>query len=51
MKFSKFFILAILLTVILSSCGSGADIVSTPIENIDNTPLKESDLTKNVLQF
>ena len=31
--------------VILSGCGS-ADILSTPIENIDNTPLKVSELTE-----
>lgn len=32
--------------VILSSCGSGAPILSTPIENIGNIPLKVSDLTE-----
>ena len=32
--------------VLLSSCGGGAPILSTPIENIDNTPLKESELTE-----
>ena len=32
--------------IALSSCGGGAPILSTPIENIDNTPIKESDLTE-----
>lgn len=32
---------------ILSSCGSGMDIVSTPIENVDTTPLKVSELTES----
>ena len=32
--------------VLLSSCGGGSAILSTPIENIDNTPIKESDLTE-----
>ncbi len=32
--------------VMLSSCGGGAPILSTPIENIDTTPLKESELTE-----
>ncbi|GAA4234153.1 S8 family peptidase [Postechiella marina] len=32
--------------LLLSSCGSTGDILSTPIENIDNTPLKVSELTE-----
>ena len=32
--------------VVLSSCGGNAPILSTPIENIDNTPIKESELTE-----
>ncbi|WP_299883501.1 S8 family peptidase [uncultured Lacinutrix sp.] len=31
---------------VLSSCGGGAPIISTPIENIDMTPIKEADLTE-----
>jgi subtilisin family serine protease len=34
--------------VLLSSCGSSTPtVLSTPIENIDTTPLKEKDLTEN----
>ncbi|WP_397364128.1 S8 family peptidase [Olleya sp. R77988] len=32
--------------IALSSCGGQAPILSTPIENIDNTPIKESTLTE-----
>lgn len=32
--------------LLISSCGSTGNILSTPVENIDNTPLKVSDLTK-----
>ena len=32
--------------VVLSSCGGNAPILSTPIENIDNTPIKETPLTE-----
>lgn len=32
--------------VVLSSCGGNAPILSTPIENIDNTPIKEAPLTE-----
>lgn len=32
--------------IVLSSCGGSAPILSTPIENIDNTPMKESALTE-----
>lgn len=47
MKLIKPFLLASLTAVVLTSCGGGAAVISTPIENIDNTPLKESDLTEN----
>ncbi len=33
-------------TLLLASCGGTADILSTPVEQIDNTPLKVSDLTE-----
>lgn len=36
--------------LIIASCGSTAPILSTPIENIDTTPLKERVLTKVELQ-
>lgn len=32
-------------TLLFSGCGSTANILSTPVENIDNTPLKVSELT------
>ena len=32
--------------LLISSCGGAADIISTPLESIDNTPLKVSDLTE-----
>ena len=32
--------------IFLNSCGSTAPILSTPIENIDQTPIKISDLTE-----
>ncbi len=32
--------------ILLSGCGSVAPILSTPIENIDNTPIKETPLTE-----
>ena len=34
------------IALLISGCGSTADILSTPIENIDNTPLKVLDLTE-----
>ncbi len=43
--FKPLFVTA-LVTVLLTNCGS-APIISTPIENIDNTPLKEKELTEN----
>ncbi|HEY5688035.1 MAG TPA: S8 family peptidase [Yeosuana sp.] len=44
MKSLKLLFLSALLTSLLFSCGSAA-ILSTPIENIDRTPLKTADLT------
>lgn len=43
----KPFMLSVLVAATLSSCGGGADIVSTPVENIDSVPLKVSELTEN----
>ena len=49
MKFLKpsIFVASLLL---LASCGSTAPILSTPIENIDSTPLKERALTEEELR-
>lgn len=43
---NKAVLLSAVSAVMLSSCGGGAPILSTPIENIDNTPIKESPLTE-----
>lgn len=46
MKFiNKTLLLSLFSAAILSSCGGGAPILSTPIENIDTTPIKEQALT------
>ncbi|MBQ0768677.1 MAG: peptidase S8, partial [Bizionia sp.] len=41
---NKTLILSAFAAVLLSSCG-GSAILSTPIDNIDNTPIKETELT------
>lgn len=46
----RLFMLSVLTAGFLTSCGGGADILSTPIENIDNTPLKVSELTETEKQ-
>ena len=46
MKKLNLFILGILTMTLLFGCGSSAAILSTPIENIDNTPLKYTELTE-----
>lgn len=48
MTFKPFLITAIA-AVLLNSCGGGSatTVLSTPIENIDTTPLKEKELTEN----
>ena len=46
MKHVKLLMLFVVAAVMVAGCGS-ADILSTPIENIDKTPLKVSDLTEN----
>ncbi|WGD35828.1 S8 family peptidase [Olleya sp. YS] len=43
-------VLSAFAALVLSSCGGGAPILSTPIENIDNTPIKESPLTETEAQ-
>lgn len=45
MKFMKSFLTTALLAIIIVGCGGSADILSTPVENIDKTPLKVSNLT------
>jgi hypothetical protein len=47
MKFNyKPFALLGLAATILVACGSTSDILTTPIENIDTSPLKVTDLTE-----
>ena len=46
MKLLKSLLLSAVVAVFLTNCGGGADILSTPIENVDNTPLKENELTE-----
>ncbi|MDP2686865.1 MAG: S8 family peptidase [Aequorivita sp.] len=44
MKIFKITLFAIAMSTILASCGSGAAIVATPIQNIDTNPLKNAPL-------
>lgn len=46
MKLIKTLFLVAIAAVLLTNCGGGADILSTPLENIDNVPLKVSELTE-----
>lgn len=46
MKTIKFLTLFTLFSTLIFSCGSTADIIATPVENIDKTPLKVSELTE-----
>ena len=47
MKFiNKPILFSAVVAAIMSSCGGGSDILSTPIANIDTTPIKEQELTK-----
>jgi len=46
MKFNNKHFLYLFATSLILGCGSTADIVSTPVENIDTSPLKVSDLTE-----
>ncbi|AEH00832.1 S8 family peptidase [Lacinutrix sp. 5H-3-7-4] len=43
---NKTVLFSVFSAAILSSCGGGAPIISTPIENIDTTPIKEAALTE-----
>lgn len=44
MKILKITLFAVAMSTVLASCGSGAAIVATPIQNIDTNPLKNSPL-------
>ena len=46
MKTLRTLIATTTLTLLLFSCGGTAEILSTPVENIDSSPLKVSELTK-----
>ena len=47
MKFiNKPILFSAVAAVLLSSCGGSSEILSTPISNIDNTPIKEQELTE-----
>tara|TARA_R110002049_G_scaffold292252_3_gene476663 strand:- start:11863 stop:13470 length:1608 start_codon:yes stop_codon:yes gene_type:complete len=46
MKTIKTLILTAFVALLFFGCGGTADILSTPVENIDKTPLKEADLTE-----
>ncbi|SFZ90212.1 Subtilase family protein [Flaviramulus basaltis] len=46
MKTIKILIASTFLAILISGCGGTADIISTPVENIDSSPLKVSDLTE-----
>lgn len=43
---NKTLLFSLFSVALLSSCGGGAPIISTPIENIDTTPIKEATLTE-----
>ena len=47
MKTNKSLIFSAFAAAIVFGCGSTANILSTPVENIDNTPIKVSELTKS----
>ncbi|MFD2551490.1 S8 family peptidase [Bizionia sediminis] len=46
MKLIKSFVFTASIAAVLTSCGSGSQVLSTPIENVDSIPLKVSDLTE-----
>lgn len=50
MKTIKTIMLSALVAVLFSGCGGTANIISTPIENIDSSPLKVSELTEKEKQ-
>lgn len=50
MRLFKITLFAVAFSTVLASCGSGAAIVATPIENIDSNPLKTTPLTEAQLK-
>ena len=42
---NKTLLFSVFSATLLSSCGSGAPILTTPVENIDTSPIKEAALT------
>lgn len=50
MKNTKSILLSTFIATLLLGCGSTPDILLTPIENIDNTPIKISDLTEDEMK-
>ena len=50
MKTIKSIMLSALVAVLFSGCGGTSNIISTPVENIDNSPLKVSELTEKEKQ-
>ena len=47
MKIIKSLFLSGSIALVLTSCGGGSEILSTPVENIDTVALKEAELTEN----
>ena len=45
MKIFKITLFTVAMSAVLASCGSGAAIVATPIQNIDSNPIKNAPLT------
>ncbi|MCB0465356.1 MAG: S8 family peptidase [Aequorivita sp.] len=50
MKIFKISLFAVAMSTVLASCGSGAAIVATPIQNIDTNPLKITSLDEEQLK-
>ena len=49
-KSLKILAVSALISLTFYGCGSGAPIISTPVENIDTTPLKEVELSEEELK-
>ncbi|WP_310994258.1 S8 family peptidase [Aequorivita marina] len=45
MRILKITLFAVAMSAVMASCGTGAAIIATPIENIDSTPIKNVPLT------
>ena len=50
MKIFKITLFAVAMSTVLTSCGSGAAIIATPIQNIDTNPIKNVPLTDEQLK-